>query len=176
MKKPKVKFLCKWQRFHEKKQLFPQKPNFSGKKCLLSAKISYDFFSRELWFLKFSPCFRQKLRKATTNSLLLGRNHWKNAFSDEMWNTQEKPKDFFLKTQEKSQSSWKNPYTKVGSKSPTSWEKTKGVATLAIILTLDNRCPIARLLRHATSCIIQPYNSPAAILAIKRSLIYRCLA
>src|SRR6218665_719368 len=80
------------------------------------------------------------------------------------------------KLRKKSQSSCKNPYTKVGSNTPRSWEKTQGVDTLAIIITLDHRCPIARLLRHDTSCIIQPNNSPAAILAIKRSLIYSCLA
>ena len=94
-KNPRSNFYAIGRNFM-KKSVFPSKAQLFRKKCLLFAKISYDLFSRQLWFFKFSPCFRQKLQKAIrpTNPLLLGRNHWENAFSGEMWNTQEKPKDF----------------------------------------------------------------------------------
>src|SRR6218665_526700 len=59
---------------------------------------------------------------------------------------------------------------KIGSKNPRSWKKTQGVATLIGATLLYHRRPITRLLRHATSCIIQPRNSHTAIiLAIKLS-------
>jgi len=75
MKKPKVKFLCNWQKFHEKINFSPKSPTFPEKVSFVRQNFLW-LFSRQLWFFKFSPCFRQKLQKATTNSLLLGRNHW----------------------------------------------------------------------------------------------------
>src|SRR6218665_2308852 len=54
-RKSKVIFLCNWRKFHEKAQLYPEKPYFFQKrvffvknfpkKCVLSAKISDDLFS-----------------------------------------------------------------------------------------------------------------------------------
>jgi len=55
-KKPKVKFLCNWQQFHEKINVVPQKKLFR-KKCLLSTKISDDFLVNSSDFSNFHPVF-----------------------------------------------------------------------------------------------------------------------
>src|SRR6218665_3642378 len=103
-KKPKVKFLCNWQQFHEKINVVPQKKLFR-KKCLLSAKISDDFLV--------------KLQRAATNSLLLGRNHWKKMhFLAKYKKPKKNPRTQGLlkKSQKKAKVFVKKTYHKVGSK------------------------------------------------------------
>jgi len=55
---------------------FPGNNNFSGKKCLFSAKISDDlFFSHQLSFSNFHHLIDQKLRKQVLIPYFFSKKH-----------------------------------------------------------------------------------------------------
>jgi len=94
MKKPKVKFLCSWQKFHEKVNFSPQNPTFPEKSVFCPPKFLMTFLVVSSDFSNFHPVFVKSYRKSLLIPYFYAETTGNNAFSGEMWNTQEKPKDF----------------------------------------------------------------------------------